>query len=528
MSEGASPRANEPRSFTRFVLPFGYSLQRHSDAVRAEDSVPRFVAAEPPLQERKLYLTGETRQVLFERALWLQLNGKDVGFDFRWNVPSEIGLPMSLHRNPPRLVLFEREAAREKDPLKVGFLILDIEVKEEIGPDNLDRLLHFNELFRYFAEPFAGHAARRDLAVSIREYLAGAESAGETLGCCTERLYGGRWESFFKFPLQIGNQTYGLDATIRRTDGDSKTAIHPDNRAFVWTAAVVAGGAGALKERWGGDLRKPEEFGQWIHLLNVDFPCSWPTRTHEARTDFETAWAHKRTYYRWAEWGSWYGFCYHGGAAILPPETDPPLCQHWSGIYFDQVLLLLYVRTAAFAFSSRLSAISEEAREGGNGSREWLGQFAELRWQFTLFTNLYRFPLLSNQQQGLEMYVLARKRMDADELFEEVDKEIRNCDEYLASYTQSKQARASTVLNLVAMVGLVLGLGLALVQAGLRMPFVRVVEKNPDKWPSFIWGALLTILFGALAVVFWRPLQTATEHLMGWLSAGKPKKGGYR
>ena len=526
MSEGRPPGA-APRSFTRFVLPFAYTLLPDTDGSSAKGSLPGYIPDEPPPAERQLYLTGETRQVLFDRAVWLRLDANCSSFAFSWIRPDNPGQPLRLRRKAPRLVLFEYEAAKtERSPTNVGFLLLDIDVEDGVTTVSVDEFLHFNELFRYFGEPFAGHAAQKDLGRSLRSYLAGAEQAGEALGCCTDRLYGGRWESLLGFPLEVKGQTFRLNASIRRNANGSSPAVHPDNRAFVWTAAVMDSGAHSIQERWGSGLREPEQFGHWVHLLNVDLPASSPAETHAARTRFETSWAQERTYYRWAEWGSWYGFSYHSGAAIIPPERNPPLWQHWAGIYFDQVILLLYVRTAAFAFSSELSSISGRARERGYESRQWLvDEFAKLRWQFALFTNLYRFPLLSNQQQGLEMYVLARKWMDADELFNEVDQEIRNCDEYLASFTQTRQARASTVLNLVAMVGLVLGLGLALVQAGLRMPWVKMDSQVPARWPSFLWGAAAAIACGALAVIFWWPLQAATERLMRLIPGRKPKKG---
>ena len=529
MSGDAESHPNEPRSFTRFVLPFAYALVPDPDS---REPTPRYVELKDTdfSDERKLYLTGETRHVLFDRAVWLQLEGtegKAVEFDFRWNIPDELGIPLNLHRKHPQLVLFEHEAAKEEGPLNVGFLLLDIEVKDKINPYNLDRLLHFNELFRYFAEPFSGHAKARKVAVALEDYVAEAKHAGEKFEGLTEKLYEARWESLLNFPLQIGRRTYQLDATIRRGEIHPDPAIHPDNRAFVWTAAVMEGGAGALQKPWGGDLRKPEEFGQWIHFLNVDPPSSLPSRTHEARTSFETDWARKRTYYRWAESGSWYGYCYHGGAAVIPPwrDPDPPLWQHWSGMYFDQILLLLYVRTAAFAFSSGLSAISAEARRRGYKSREWLSdEFAQLRWQFALFTNLYRFPLLSNQQQGLEMYVLARKRMDADELFEEVDEEIRNCDEYLASYTQTRQTRASTRLNMIAIVGLILGLALALVQADLRLPWIQGASSNAVRWKTFFVGLALAGGVGACLGLIWRFTANVWRRVRKTRPVSKSKK----
>lgn len=524
MSEDTKRRASEPQSISRFVLPFAYALERAQGVTPA---APRYEKDDEPSDERKLYFTGETRQVLFERALWLRLKGDNSAFDFNWKVPNGMGVPLNLRRNPPRLVLFEHDERGKSDPLRVGFLVLDIAVLDEIHADNFDCLLHFNELFRYFAEPFPGHAAQRDLGVALKDYLANAENAGERLGCCTERLYRGRWEVLLNgFPLQIEKDAWLLNATSARTAQNPLAAIHPDNRAFVWTTAVMKGGARALAMRprkssqeagvplhrsygYSLALDRPEEFPEWIHFLNVDQPS-------KGRNSFETKWAKKRTYLRWAEGGSWYGFCYHGGAAILPPWRDPPLAQHWGGMYFDQVLLLLYVRTAAFAFSTRLSDISAKARKKGHSSREeFAEEFSELRWQFALFTNLYRFPLLSNQEQGLEMYVLARKRMDADQLFDEVDEEIRNCDDYLAADTQTTQARASTVLNLVAGVGVVLGIGLALVQTGLPMPGVRLAKDVPEKWPTFGWGIIVALGFASLAVFFGRSLQRKADQLMG-------------
>ncbi|MGH8613413.1 MAG: hypothetical protein ACREYF_15710 [Gammaproteobacteria bacterium] len=61
---------------------------------------------------------------------------------------------------------------------------------------------------------------------------------------------------------------------------------------------------------------------------------------------FEREWAKERTYRRWEEWGSYYGFNYHSGAMLGPPETNPPFWRHFAEVYFDQVLLLLYLRVS--------------------------------------------------------------------------------------------------------------------------------------------------------------------------------------
>ena len=48
--------------------------------------------------------------------------------------------------------------------------------------------------------------------------------------------------------------------------------------------------------------------------------------------------------------------------------------------------------------------------------KQWRQAFQSLRRDFAMFTNLYEFPLLSNQQQGVEMYEKARENMDVGQL----------------------------------------------------------------------------------------------------------------
>jgi hypothetical protein len=128
-------------------------------------------------------------------------------------------------------------------------------------------------------------------------------------------------------------------------------------------------------------------------------------------------------------------------------DPEPPLWRHFRQMYFDQVLLILYIRVVLFRFSTKLSLISKEARDAGRHRwEEWGTAFEKLRWDFALFTNLYQFPLLSNQQQGLEMYSLARKSMDVDELFREVQEEIQGTNDYLMQRRSQDQARISNEL----------------------------------------------------------------------------------
>lgn len=126
---------------------------------------------------------------------------------------------------------------------------------------------------------------------------------------------------------------------------------------------------------------------------------------------------------------------------LAGPINDPPTWLHFSEQYLDCALLLLYVRVTLFRFSRELSDISSEARncrQPRQVPRQLRQRFEQLRWDFALFTNLYKFPLISNQQQAIEMYTFARKQLDVDALFEEVEEEVRSSHEFMEGAASSE------------------------------------------------------------------------------------------
>ena len=321
-------------------------------------------------------------------------------------------------------------------------------------------------------------------------------------------IYFERWTSWLTFPIEDGNgQRWQLFPEARQEQArawvdsaqsltDSGWIVYSDPRTFVWTCAIVDRGGAALAEAFSTPRFEASAFGHWIKLLNVDEPGETPDKTHES-TEFERNWARKRSYQRWEEQGTFYGFNYHCGAMLGPPlkpPEAPPLWQHFGHMYFDQTLLLLYLRVGSFSFSHQLSRISAQARDTTApdekaGFEAWRRDFQRLRWDFALFTNLYEFPLLSNQQQGLEMYEKARESMDVTQLFREIQEEIRSSHEYLEIRAGQEQTRMSTRLTVVATMGLALGLATSFL--GMNI----IVDKDH-------LGNHLGVHVGIFAVVF--------------------------
>jgi hypothetical protein len=476
-----------PASFSRFVLPFAYRLLPDDGGAVA------YEPEEPSDDWRRRYLTHETGRVLFDRARWFHLSG--LGPEVRKGVFNLQGnCRIRAEMAAPRLVLFEYPEsghAGELDELRTGFLILELFFPKEestgSGAPQLDDLLLVNELFRYWWKPYPEHdhdatdPGGKSYAKFLKDWplgLFGATLGGETRGV----QYRGRWQGFLTLPVRHSERQYRKLILSAPSEERGDWSIHADDRTYVWTCALIENGGAALRDTLppkpglqADDLSSPplaaSNYGHWIKLLNVDSPGKTPESTHETRR-FERDWAEPLTYHRWEEYGTFYGFTPHSGAMLgkVLERDDPPLWKHFGRMYFDQILLLLYVRTTLFRFSEEITRISAKARDAGRaGDDKWRETFENLRRDFALFTNLYQFPSLSNQQQAVELYGLARKAMDIDELFREIQSEIHASHDYLVMINEqrqaeigNRQAEMSTLLTVVATLGLVLGLAASL------------------------------------------------------------------
>lgn len=461
----------KPASFSRFVLPFAYRLTECEAGAEAESKLvfhpapPQESAPSAAAQEglqRLQYLTPETADVLFRRAGWFELRteeGKPAPApEFRVRRRGESpGASYVVRLRPPRLVLFEIGFARKRheDLLATGLLLVDLDFPDPENAPDLDDLLELNEAFRFFRQPYPEHrnqgltAVLEDCPLDLTDPARTARHSPEA------DLYLERWAALLEHPVALRSDATvrlfpaGWGRKARRWAADAAAddpgwLVYADHRAFVWTCAVVGRGLEGVRSRLELEGADAADLGHWIKLVNVDRPQATVAATHASRR-FEREWVREHTYSRWEEWGTVYSFTYHGGAMLGPPETEPPLWRHFHGIYFDQTLLLLYLRVSCFRFSQRLSRISGDARDRSdeNGGR-WQREFARLRRDFALFTNLYQFPLVSNHQQGLEMYGYARRSMDVDELFREVQEEIQSTHEYFeieAAQRQNQETR---------------------------------------------------------------------------------------
>lgn len=291
-----------------------------------------------------------------------------------------------------------------------------------------------------------------------------------------------------------------------------------DYRAFVWTYAFTGDSLADLLHR-PEDRPCPEKLGHWVKLLNADSIDSYWTEpatvvaSADGTSSFEQEWAKDRTYRRWAHYGTYYGISPHSGAMLTSyDEASPPYDEHFKTLYFDQVLLLLYLRVMAFQLSVRMARLSAEVaddlakaiedRRKRRIVEDHRDEFREVRQLFMSFSSLYQFPLLSTQQQSVELYTIYRKFMDIDELFRDVAEEIHAWDQVMAQHTDeimSKRVALITEFGLPIAIVTLLLTGLAY-QLDLPMGGAHASVRE-HFWPHFtnadgLWQ-WLPLLLGA-------------------------------
>ncbi|RLJ00274.1 MAG: hypothetical protein DRP08_06640, partial [Candidatus Aenigmatarchaeota archaeon] len=98
--------------------------------------------------------------------------------------------------------------------------------------------------------------------------------------------------------------------------------------------------------------------------------------------------------------------------------------------------------------------------------------FRNLYEQFTYFTNLYQFPVLSNQEQATELYQLARKSLEIEEIYREYHEQLDRTYHFL----EEKQTRRLN-RNIAFLTRWGIALGLTTVVATLLPPSLSMWDR---------------------------------------------------
>lgn len=156
-----------------------------------------------------------------------------------------------------------------------------------------------------------------------------------------------------------------------------------------------------------------------------------------------------------------YNVCFVGSGFFF----DHVMVQHFRRHYFQMALLLNMEFATLLSISGRISAIVRDARQKDDRQLDDLAARKEIlttQKEFLDFVHLYRFTGVSNQIQPREMYDKWRETMGIDRLYADVKEELQLATSFALAVEQAEQTDAGHGLNILATLGVVFGLIIAL------------------------------------------------------------------
>ena len=206
--------------------------------------------------------------------------------------------------------------------------------------------------------------------------------------------------------------------------------------------------------------------GDWARLCHCDFPgkAAMPYSgpfldDFEAKHCYDRYFPHPSgpPYYASRHLFAGYHYALVGAGGFM----DGTLVHHFRRHYFQLGLAAHMEVASLLALSSRVTnAVRDLNIEGRThkAGKKFAGRMQAIGRDFLEFVHLFRFTGLSNQLQPTEMLALWRERLGLRDLFDDVKAEIETANNFLFAIDQARQAEAAARLNVIAVVGVVLGL----------------------------------------------------------------------
>lgn len=176
---------------------------------------------------------------------------------------------------------------------------------------------------------------------------------------------------------------------------------------------------------------------------------------------------------------------------------DGTLATHMRRHYFQMMLLAQFELAALLGLSGRISraVATHDPCRAGDGLERSLQYIEE---DFLQFVHRFRFTGVSNQLQAQELFDRLRTQMRLPAIYADVKDELTTATSFLAMRSAARQARAATLLSIIATFGAVLGLAFAFLGMNVLVDvdFLDRVGLVPK---DAAWGRRLTVVCGAVA-----------------------------
>lgn len=312
--------------------------------------------------------------------------------------------------------IFELNIKKRKEPYSLiikgvslrvfntGVAILSIELENHEYKTFQD-ILNINDFGRRVYPQFIGKGA--DISATKDAFLADSIKIGDL-------------EEKFEYrdfsDTQIGNhimQLLGNTLFTQHKKERGKYYIQPslDDRMFV----VSWYGNDALSADLQVATEHYSQSDKWYKYLFVD--NSFVTVQND---EMKRALLKNATYDRWSNFKTLFGITRYSFVVLTESEKSLQkngaefIINHSKTMYFQMITLLLATRTSILRFSDEIAALA---------STETLDteKLTKLYQRYLIFYNRLYFKEVTHQDQGIELYDMARKQMKIDEHMEKLD-----------------------------------------------------------------------------------------------------------
>ncbi|MBU2548101.1 MAG: CorA family divalent cation transporter [Proteobacteria bacterium] len=225
--------------------------------------------------------------------------------------------------------------------------------------------------------------------------------------------------------------------------------------------------AGSRPETRDAEDALDELFARFMYVDN-------PGAGYAYDRDFITGLMAPLTYNRWRNAGTRFGFTRYSDVCLgFGGFTVDELFPHFNSMYYQMTLVALYYRASLIDFSHQVAVASRELIEGpAQVIRR--DRFIELKKEFMLFTNIYWFKELTNQDQGIELFDYYKRAFNFDEMYDQVKEEIDRADSYLEILQNN---RYNDLTRKFTHGGALLGI-MAIVTGYFGMNFNEIADRN--------------------------------------------------
>ena len=182
----------------------------------------------------------------------------------------------------------------------------------------------------------------------------------------------------------------------------------------------------------------------WYKYIFID--SEFPTVQNDTMKKFLL---NGSTYKRWSKYGTFYGVSRYSFVCLTDRSSfsKQKILMHMKTMYYQMTVLLLALRASILRFSDEIAALVDESK----GSFDYK-KLKKLYEKYLTFYNRLYFKEISSQDQGIELYDMAKSQMRIDEHINKLDNKFTKLFEFANMKLESDRNDRLEILSILGFV----------------------------------------------------------------------------